>query len=419
MVETSIPIHAWPSHASPKGMQTLQLPYQLTTGTTPQAFQTPGQVPTVSLGLLSGLTHPSLLQHYIQQSQAMNQQQQEVLMLNGTSPNGELQLMAEKQRLEDQMMKELSVNAVHSSGIGPQLPVAPSTSTASSSTGSNLIACQTTPNSSSDASCSVEGSRRLHVSNIPFKFRNPDLQKMFEAFGVVSDVEIIFNERGSKGFGFVTMERPEDAEKAKKELNSTCIEGRKIEVNSATARIHSKKPKTNGDHYLQSSVVDPSSLAAAAALQGAAVQQQLAAQMRMALIARQLQQPQLAVQNPAAAAALRLPMANAAQQQVPQMQQLLAAQSLANLQAQQQLLGAGAYYGMDLQQMANPNQLLQVDGVEMAAMMPQLIASMNQQRATAAAAAGLGSEYLGASISPYATVQSAAGVRGINRFAPY
>lgn len=42
------------------------------------------------------------------------------------------------------------------------------------------------------------------------------------------------------------MERPEDAEKAKKELNSTCIEGRKIEVNSATARIHSKKPKTNG-----------------------------------------------------------------------------------------------------------------------------------------------------------------------------
>ncbi|KAF8355507.1 fox-1 [Pristionchus pacificus] len=385
-----------------EGMQTLQLPYQLSTGTTPQAFQTPGQVPTVSLGLLSGLTHPSLLQHYIQQSAlGMNHQQPEVLMLNGTmngtSPNGELQMMAEKQRLEDQMVKELSVQGIHSSGIGPQLPV-PSTSTASS-TASNLIACQTTPNSS-DASSSVEGSRRLHVSNIPFKFRNPDLQKMFEAFGVVSDVEIIFNERGSKGFGFVTMERPEDAEKAKKELNSTCIEGRKIEVNSATARIHSKKPKTNGEHFLQSSVVDPTSLAAAAALQGAAVQQQLARQMQMAMIARQL--PQIAaVQNPAA---LRLPtMANTQ----PQVQQLLAAQSLANLQAQQQLALGASYYGMDLQMAANPNQLLQA----------QLIASMNQQRAATAAAAGLGTEYLGASISPYAAVQSAA--RGINRFAPY
>ncbi|GMR60632.1 hypothetical protein PMAYCL1PPCAC_30827 [Pristionchus mayeri] len=397
-----------------EGMQTLQLPYQLTTGTTPGAFQTPGQqVPTVSLGLLSGLAHPSLLQHYIQQSQMGMNQQQEVLMLNGTSPNGELHMMAEKQRLEDQVMKELSVQGIHSSGIGPQLP-APSTSTASTTT-SNLIACQTTPNSSGDPSTSAaEGSRRLHVSNIPFKFRNPDLQKMFETFGPVTDVEIIFNERGSKGFGFVTMERPEDAEKAKKELNSTCIEGRKIEVNSATARIHSKKPKANGDlaeHLLQSSIVDPSSLAAAAALQGAAVQQQLAAQMRMAMIARQL--PLAAVQNPAAAAALRLPtMANAQ----PQVQQLLAAQSLANLQAQQQLLGA-SYYGMDLQ-MANPNQLLQVDGVEMATMMPQLIASMNQQRAATAAAAGLGSEYLGSSISPYA-VQSAAAARGLNRFAPY
>ncbi|GMT36068.1 hypothetical protein PFISCL1PPCAC_27365 [Pristionchus fissidentatus] len=397
MVETTIPIHSWPSHASPKGMQTLQLPYQLSTGTTPAAFQTPGQVPTVSLGLLSGLAHPSLLQHYIQQS-AVNQQQ-EVLMLNGTSPNAELQMLAEKQRLEDQMLKELSVQGL--SGIGPQLP-APSTSTASS-TGNSLLACQTTPNSSDACSSVADGSKRLHVSNIPFKFRNPDLQKMFEPFGPVMDVEIIFNERGSKGFGFVTMERPEDAEKAKKELNSTCIEGRKIEVNSATARIHSKKPKTNGDL----SVVDSSSLAAAAALQGAAVQQQLAAQMRMAMMARQL--PLAAVQNPA----LRLPLATAQPQL--QMQQLLAAQSLANLQAQQQLLGAG-YYGVEMQ-VANQNQLLQVDGVDMAALMPQLVASMTQQRAASAAAAGLGSEYLGASISPYA--MQSAGVRGINRFAPY
>lgn len=40
--------------------------------------------------------------------------------------------------------------------------------------------------------------KRLHVSNIPFRFRDHDLKAMFEKFGPVTDVEIIFNERGSK-----------------------------------------------------------------------------------------------------------------------------------------------------------------------------------------------------------------------------
>ena len=46
--------------------------------------------------------------------------------------------------------------------------------------------------------------KRLHVSNIPFRFRDPDLRQMFGKYGTILDVEIIFNERGSKGFGFVT-----------------------------------------------------------------------------------------------------------------------------------------------------------------------------------------------------------------------
>ncbi|MED6253978.1 hypothetical protein ATANTOWER_010890 [Ataeniobius toweri] len=41
--------------------------------------------------------------------------------------------------------------------------------------------------------------KRLHVSNIPFRFRDPDLRQMFGQFGKILDVEIIFNERGSKG----------------------------------------------------------------------------------------------------------------------------------------------------------------------------------------------------------------------------
>ena len=43
-------------------------------------------------------------------------------------------------------------------------------------------------------------------------------------------MEIIFNERGSKGFGFVTFAKGSEADKAREELHGTIVEGRKIEV---------------------------------------------------------------------------------------------------------------------------------------------------------------------------------------------
>ncbi|CAH0556642.1 unnamed protein product [Brassicogethes aeneus] len=86
--------------------------------------------------------------------------------------------------------------------------------------------------------------KRLHVSNIPFRFRDPDLRAMFGQFGAILDVEIIFNERGSKGFGFVTFANSADAERARDRLHGTVVEGRKIEVNNATARVQTKKPPT-------------------------------------------------------------------------------------------------------------------------------------------------------------------------------
>ncbi|XP_042564076.1 RNA binding protein fox-1 homolog 3 isoform X2 [Clupea harengus] len=87
--------------------------------------------------------------------------------------------------------------------------------------------------------------KRLHVSNIPFRFRDPDLRQMFGQFGKILDVEIIFNERGSKGFGFVTFETSTDADRAREKLNGTIVEGRKIEVNNATARVMTNKKVTN------------------------------------------------------------------------------------------------------------------------------------------------------------------------------
>jgi len=109
-----------------------------------------------------------------------------------------------------------------------------------------VVPCQI-PTTSSGGSVGVPDNKdstpkRLHVSNIPFRFRDPDLRQMFGKFGPILDVEIIFNERGSKGFGFVTFASSSDAESARSELHGSVVEGRKIEVNNATARVQTKKP---------------------------------------------------------------------------------------------------------------------------------------------------------------------------------
>merc|ERR1712025_4740 len=59
----------------------------------------------------------------------------------------------------------------------------------------------------------------------------------FEKFGEVTDVEIIYNDKGSKGFGFVTMAKGEKADTARMVLHGSTVEGRIIEVNLATPKI--------------------------------------------------------------------------------------------------------------------------------------------------------------------------------------
>ncbi|KAM4720695.1 RNA binding protein fox-1 homolog 2 isoform 9-T9 [Rhinophrynus dorsalis] len=78
---------------------------------------------------------------------------------------------------------------------------APATSTANASstqTDGAQTDGQQQQTQSSDSTETKPTPKRLHVSNIPFRFRDPDLRQMFGQFGKILDVEIIFNERGSK-----------------------------------------------------------------------------------------------------------------------------------------------------------------------------------------------------------------------------
>ena len=60
---------------------------------------------------------------------------------------------------------------------------------------------------------------------------------LFGKFGNVEDAEIIYNDKGSKGFGFVTMSRGEDADNALIRLDHSIVEGRIIEVNLAVPKV--------------------------------------------------------------------------------------------------------------------------------------------------------------------------------------
>jgi RNA recognition motif-containing protein len=74
----------------------------------------------------------------------------------------------------------------------------------------------------------MEGSK-LYVGNLTYSVTEDQLVELFSNYGEVKEVRII--ER--KGFGFVEMSSPEEAEKAKEALNETVFEGRTMRVDEA------------------------------------------------------------------------------------------------------------------------------------------------------------------------------------------
>ena len=81
-------------------------------------------------------------------------------------------------------------------------------------------------------------STKLFVGSLPWSVNDKTLQETFETHGTVVSAKIITDrDTGrSRGFGFVEMENPTDAEKAIRSLNNSELDGRNIVVNEAKAR---------------------------------------------------------------------------------------------------------------------------------------------------------------------------------------
>jgi RNA recognition motif-containing protein len=78
----------------------------------------------------------------------------------------------------------------------------------------------------------------IYVGNLDYKVNESDLESLFSEYGTVSSVKIIsdkYNGR-SKGFGFVEMEKNDEAKKAVSGLNGSSLKSRDITVNEAKPR---------------------------------------------------------------------------------------------------------------------------------------------------------------------------------------
>jgi RNA recognition motif-containing protein len=81
-------------------------------------------------------------------------------------------------------------------------------------------------------------SNKLFVGNLSFNTTENDLQDAFEAHGTVTETNLMMDRATGRprGFGFVTMSTPEEAQKAIEAMNGVSIDGRALTVNIAKPR---------------------------------------------------------------------------------------------------------------------------------------------------------------------------------------
>jgi RNA recognition motif-containing protein len=75
----------------------------------------------------------------------------------------------------------------------------------------------------------------IYVGNLSYGMSEDELREAFGAFGEVSSVKILMDrETGrSRGFGFVEMPNPAEAESAIAQLNGKDVGGRALRINEA------------------------------------------------------------------------------------------------------------------------------------------------------------------------------------------
>ena len=91
---------------------------------------------------------------------------------------------------------------------------------------------------------------KLYVGNLPYSFRDEDLQQAFSAHGAVSSAKVMMErDTGrSKGFGFVEMGDDAQAQTAIEAMNGQQFGGRGLVVNEARP-MEPRPPRSGGGGF--------------------------------------------------------------------------------------------------------------------------------------------------------------------------
>src|SRR4029453_16309779 len=88
---------------------------------------------------------------------------------------------------------------------------------------------------------------KLYVGNLPYSFRDSDMEQAFSQYGTVSSAKVMMErDTGrSKGFGFVEMSNEAEAKAAIEGMNGKQIGGRGLVVNEARP-MEARPPRSGG-----------------------------------------------------------------------------------------------------------------------------------------------------------------------------
>ncbi|XP_030603651.1 protein boule-like [Archocentrus centrarchus] len=86
---------------------------------------------------------------------------------------------------------------------------------------------------------------RIFVGGIDYKFNESDLRGLFSEHGTVKDVKIVLDHLGmSKGYGFVTFESREEAQKILNNANGITFKDKKLSIGQAFRKRQSSRQPT-------------------------------------------------------------------------------------------------------------------------------------------------------------------------------
>lgn len=85
----------------------------------------------------------------------------------------------------------------------------------------------------------------IFIANLDWSITSEDLKATFSSFGEVTYAHVVYDKetKRSRGYGYVEMERTDDAIKAIQALNGLEVNGRPIDVKIASPKESRRKKK--------------------------------------------------------------------------------------------------------------------------------------------------------------------------------